>query len=64
MERVAQIFTNFDDADRADEEYYASLQPSERVNILLDLIEQHGKTLGDTAQRFERVHRVTELSQS
>jgi hypothetical protein len=64
VERVALIFSSFDDAERADEEYYANLDPSERVDILLDLIEQHGKSLGETAQRFERVHRVTRLSQS
>jgi hypothetical protein len=63
VEPIAQVFTSFDDADSADEEYYASLEPSERVDILLDLIEFHQDSLGEAAQRFERVCRVTQLSQ-
>ena len=62
MERVAQVFTSFADADNADEEYYASLPGSERVNVLLDLIEHYRESLGPAADRFERVCQVTELS--
>jgi hypothetical protein len=58
---VAQVFTSFADADAADDEYYAGLAGSERVNILLELVEQHRKSLGPAAERFERVCRVTEL---
>jgi hypothetical protein len=64
VERVAQVFTSFQDADRADEKYYASLEPSQRVDILLELIELHRSSLGEAAQRFERVCRVTRLSES
>ena len=61
MERVAQIFTSFADADRADEEYYAALAPSERVEILLALVERYRSSFGEAAERFERVCRVAEL---
>ena len=64
MERVAQVFTSFADADRADDDYYAALTPSERLDILLELIERYRSSLGQPAQRFERVYRVIELSQS
>ena len=33
MERVAEVFASFADADRADEEYYASLTPAEREEL-------------------------------
>jgi hypothetical protein len=61
VERVAQIFTSFAEADLADEEYYAALPPSERVDVLLALIERYRSTFGEAAERFERVSRVTEL---
>jgi hypothetical protein len=62
VERVVRVFDNFADADDADEAYYASLSPAERLDILLDLIEYYRGSLGQAAERFERVCRVTELS--
>ena len=63
VERVAQVFSRLADADSADEECYASLSADERVDILLDLVEAYRDSLGPTAERFERVCRVTDLSQ-
>ena len=63
VQRVAKIFHSFEDADRADEEYYANLTPQERLDILLDLIEQHRRSLGEPEKGLERVYRITELSQ-
>lgn len=63
MERVAQVFTSFADADQADDDYYASLSGNERVSILLDLVEHYTESLGEAAQRFERVCRITELTE-
>ena len=62
MERVIRRFKTFEDAERADEEYYASLTPAERVDILLGLIEQYEHSRGTASQRFERVYRVTQLT--
>lgn len=61
--RVVQIFRNFDDAAEADHQFYADLTPEERLDILLELVERHRSTLGEAAGRFERVHRIVELSQ-
>jgi len=61
VERVFRVFTTFAEADQADEQYYATLTPSERVDILLELIERYRSSLGETADRFERVCRVAEL---
>ena len=63
LEHVAQVFRSFADADRADEEYYAGLAPQERVDILLELIERYRSSLGQPAERFERVCRVAELAE-
>lgn len=64
MDKVLKIFRSFDDAERADDEYYASLSPQERVDLLLDMIAAYRESLGETEQRLERVYRVVELSES
>lgn len=63
VERVVRVFDSFDDADEADDQFYASLTPEERLDILLELVERHRSALGEAACRFEKVHRVIELSQ-
>ena len=62
MERVAQVFRSFEEAERADDEYYASLTPEQRLDVLLEMIERYRSSLGEAAERFERVHRIVELS--
>jgi hypothetical protein len=61
-ERVLQLFTTFEDAERADDEYYASLTPAERLEILLSLVLAQREAQGEASTRFERVYRVTQLS--
>jgi hypothetical protein len=63
VDRVLQVFHSFEDADRADHQFYADLTPEERLDVLLELVERHRSALGETANRLERVHRVVELSQ-
>jgi hypothetical protein len=62
MDRVVQVFHSFEEADRADDQYYAELPPEQRLAILLELVERHRSSLGEAASRFERVHRITKLS--
>lgn len=62
MDRVVQIFRSFEEADEADDQFYADLTPEERLDMLLELVERHRRTLGEAASRLERVHRITELS--
>lgn len=56
-------FSSFGEADEADRNFYASLTPQERLDILLDLILSSGtrEQTGETAEGFERVYRIAEL---
>lgn len=64
MGKDLQVFHSFDEADQADEEFYAGLTPQERVDILLELVAAHKESQCEAAERFERVYRVTELPKS
>lgn len=57
------MFRSFEDADQADDQFYAELPPEDRLEMLLELIERHRSALGEAASRFERVHHIVELSQ-
>ncbi|GAA5482545.1 hypothetical protein [Haloferula sargassicola] len=59
MEKVVVIHRSHWEAEEADNAYYRSLTPEQRLDILLEL------TRPDEAQpRLERVYRIVELSQS
>lgn len=62
VDRIVQTFRSFEEADEADDQYYADLPPQQRLDILLQLIERHRSSIGEPAKRFERVHQVAELS--
>lgn len=65
MEKLpGQKFSSFEAADRAEDEYYKSLSPNERVEILLTIIAQHKSQADGSSDRFERVFRVAALSES
>ena len=49
MELAVRRFSSFDEADRADREYYRSLTPEERIQMLLELL-----AMGDDADASER----------
>lgn len=61
---MARVFRSFEEADRADDQFYADLTPEARMEILLELVEQYRSDLGQAASRLERVHRIVELSKS
>jgi hypothetical protein len=62
MERVVAKFSSFQEAERAEREYYRSLTPQQRLDILLELIECSRKEGDAAAHRFERVYRIVKLS--
>jgi hypothetical protein len=62
METVARKFSSFAESDRADREYYRSLTPEQRLDILLELV---ARAQDDEAEQgFARVYRVVKLHES
>lgn len=59
---VVRKFGSHEEADAADVEEDLRLTPAQRIQILLDL--QAWKNPDADTQRFERVYRITQLSQS
>ena len=62
MRDVLRVFSSFREAEEADRAFYASLSPQERLEMLLDLVARQRESMGEAAQRLERVYRVVELS--
>ena len=63
MERRAKVYSSFEEEEKATREYYLSLTPQERLDILLELMEQSRDPNDEASQGFERVYRVAKLSQ-
>ncbi len=62
MDKVARIFHSFAESDAADQQYYQSLSPEQRLEILLELISQGQDH--ESEQRLERVYRIVKLQES
>ena len=63
MERRVKVFSSFEEEEKATREYYLSLTPQQRLDILFELIERSRDPNDEASQRFERVYRVVQLSQ-
>ncbi len=61
MDSMIRPYDSLAEADAADDAYYASLAPQERLEILLELIEMYRTTQGEDSERLERVYRIDEL---
>ena len=62
MKGEFRIFRSFAESERADRVYYRSLTPSQRLELLLELIQQWHDN--ETAKGFERVYRAVKLHES
>jgi len=58
MERTIRKFRSFAEAERADREYYRSLTPQQRLDILLELVATYTEGLDEAERGFKRVCRV------
>jgi hypothetical protein len=56
-----QRFDSLAEADEAEVNYYASLTPAQRLDILFELIATYQENSGEDSQGLERVYRVVEL---
>ena len=63
MDPVARVFNSHEDADKATREYYRSLTPAQRLDILLELIARVHEADPDAQQGIAPVYRIVELSQ-
>lgn len=55
MERTVAKFSSHKAAEKANLEFYRSLTPQQRLDILLELIENSRREGDAAAERFERV---------
>ena len=62
MEKTAQVFGSFEEADRADARLDASLTPQERLQIAIELRDRRHPDAAE--QGLARVCRVVELERS
>jgi uncharacterized protein YdeI (YjbR/CyaY-like superfamily) len=61
VEKTVRIFHSFAEADQAEAQYYRSLTPEQRLEILFDLVQS--QMPDETEQRLERVYRVIKLQE-
>ena len=61
VEKTARIFRSFEEAESAEREYYASLTPQERIEIVNQLRAQRHPDADQ--QRLQRVYRITTLGE-
>lgn len=59
MERAFKTFDSFEESDEEDRRYYLSLTPSERMEILFELIERYQGN--EASKGLERVYRIRHL---
>jgi hypothetical protein len=59
MDKVVAVFNSFAESDEADKNYYRSLSPEQRLQILLPLNRRWPTNdNAPTSQGFERVYRI------
>jgi hypothetical protein len=59
QDKRVRVFRSFQEAEDADRAFYRSLTPEQRLDILLQLITQHGPV-----KRLERVYKIVKLEDS
>jgi hypothetical protein len=59
VEKFVRKFESHAAAEQADQEYYRSLTPQQRLDLLLELVRQ--ATSHEGQQGFARVYRITQL---
>jgi hypothetical protein len=57
-----QVFSSFEEAEAADKEYYRSLTPAQRIEMLLVLRDRYRPYSNELTEGFKRVYRVIERS--
>ena len=63
MEKVVRIFKSHEEADEADRQFYASLTPQQRMDMMVELLDFRGYEKIGAPERLERVYRVVKREQ-
>jgi len=58
MERVIQTFNSFEEAKKAEIEYWKSLEPRKKLEILEEIRQRYMELTGEGKQGFQRVYRI------
>lgn len=58
-----RIFKDHDAADRADDEFYASLTGDQRVDLMIEMNRVFAEAFDAPEQRLRRVYRIVESAQ-
>ena len=59
MEKTIQVFHSFAEAEKANNDYYRSLSPATRVEILLELRARwQDRKPNEASEGFKRVYRI------
>lgn len=61
VDRTISESVSHEEAAARDRDFYLSLSPAERLDILLELIERHRERANASAEGFARVYRVVQL---
>jgi hypothetical protein len=64
MEPVVRVFRSHQQADEADREFYASLTPEQRVDIVLQLQNMLRDPNDPASERLAPVYRIVPLERS
>ncbi len=64
MEVVVHKFGSWKEAEEADLRFYRSLSGQQRLDLLLELIQQGNSLTDEASKGFKRVYRIVKLSQS
>jgi predicted Fe-S protein YdhL (DUF1289 family) len=58
MERVIRTFNSFEEAKKAEIEYWKSLEPRKKLEILEEIRLRYMELTGEGKQGFQRVYRI------
>lgn len=62
MKKTVRVFKSFDEAEKANKEYYRSLSHAQRIEMLLILRDEFRPYPNDITEGFKRVYRVIKRS--
>ncbi len=62
MKKIVRIFKSSAEAENSDREYYRTLTPAQRIEMLLILRDQYRPYPNDATEGFKRVYRVIKRS--